>query len=84
VAGLGLYVYAWLIGSGGGLPRRLASVGYLGGGLPVLIYLGRLYDFITPNVKASLIPPVLFGLIAFPAWWLRVGSALRRGEPAKA
>jgi hypothetical protein len=81
-AGLGLLVYAWLIRSGGRFPRWLGSIGLFGGGLLVLIYLGRLYDFITPNVKVSLIPPVLFGLVAFPAWWLGVGWSLRRGESA--
>jgi hypothetical protein len=80
LAGLSLLVFGWLILRSGRFPRGLAYVGFVGGGLLVLIYLGRLYLFITPTVKVSLIPPVLYGLVVFPAWWLGVGLSLRHGE----
>jgi hypothetical protein len=81
-AGLALLVIGWAILVGGALPRTLGRLGLFGGSLLVLTYLGRLYQFIVPGVKVSLIPPVLYGLVVFPAWWIGVGRALRTsGRP---
>jgi len=79
-AGIGLLLFAWLIARGGRLPRQLGYVGLFGGGLLVLIYFGRLFDFITPASHTSLIPPFLYGFIVHPLFYGGLGLALWRGS----
>ncbi len=47
----------------------------------VYIYVGRLYDFVTPATKISLWAPVLYGLVLFPAFYLWLGRLLARLRP---
>jgi hypothetical protein len=82
-AGLALALVGWLILRGGRLPRPLGYVGIFGGLLLVLIYFGRLYDFITPASHTSLIPPFLYGFIVHPLFYGTVGIVLWRGARAK-
>lgn len=85
VAGLALILMSWLIQAGGRFPRPLAYLGYLSGAVLVFIYIGRLYDFITPDDYVSLIPPLVYGLVLHPAWYAWIGRELwRGGEPAYA
>ena len=80
-AGLALFLVGWLIVRGGRLPRPLGFVGMFGGALLVLIYFGRLYDFITPASHTSLIPPFLYGFIVHPIFYGALGLILwREGE----
>lgn len=83
-AGLSLAAMAWLVHAGRSLPRSLALLGYLGAVLLLVTYLGRLYEFVTPTERISLLPPVLYGLVVFPTWWIWVGVSLRRTPPATA
>jgi hypothetical protein len=53
-------------------------VGLFGGGLLVLIYFGRLYDFITPASHTSLIPPFLYGFVVHPIFYGALGLILWR------
>jgi hypothetical protein len=82
-AGLALALLGWLILRGGRFPRLLGYVGLFGGGLLVLIYFGRLYDFITPASHTSLIPPFLYGFVVHPLFYGTVGVVLWRtaGQP---
>jgi hypothetical protein len=80
VAGIALLLMAFLIQRGGRLPRSLAVLGYVGGVLLVVIYAGRLYDFIQPGDYASLIPPILYGFVVGPLWNLMLGLTLWRGR----
>jgi hypothetical protein len=84
-AGLALALVGRLILRGGKLPRPLGYVAIFGGALLVLIYFGRLYDFITPASHTSLIPPFLYGFIVHPLFYGTVGLVLwhgRRATPA--
>jgi hypothetical protein len=82
VAGLGFLVLAWLVQRNRRFPLVLAYVGYLGGAALVFIYIGRLYDFITPGDYFSLLPPLLYGFVLHPLWYTWVGLLLWRGLPA--
>jgi hypothetical protein len=84
VAGLALIVFAWLIERDPRFPRPLAYLGYIGGALLVLIYIGRLFDFITPGDYLSLVPPILYGFVVHPLFYLWVGWLLWRGLPVRA
>ena len=76
-AGLALLVVGWLILHGQAFPRRLGHLALAGGALLVFIYVGRLYDFITPRTKFTLWPPLLYGLVLQPWFYLRLGKLLR-------
>jgi hypothetical protein len=80
VAGLALLLIGRLVQRGGAFPRRLAALAYLGGTLLVVIYVGRLFDFITPGDYASLIPPILYGFVVHPLWYVAIGRELLRGR----
>jgi len=83
-AGLALLAVGWIVRQTGVFPRALGALAMFGGFLLVLIYVGRLYDFITPNVKASLIPPILYGFIVHPVLYVGLGRSLLRGDPSSA
>ena len=79
-SGLALAVVGWLVVSGrspGGLPARLGQLALGSGAILVFIYIGRLYDFITPDTKFTLIPPLLYGLVLHPALYLWLGRLWR-------
>jgi hypothetical protein len=79
VAGMSLLVVAFLVLRGGRFPNGLGYLAYVGGALLVFIFFGRLGDFITPDNRVSLIPPLLFGLVVYPAFYIWLGLELRRG-----
>lgn len=78
VAGLALLLIAWLISESDLLPGALAYPAGLGGVLLVVIYFGRLFDFITPGDYASLIPPILYGFVVHPIFYGWLGLVLWR------
>jgi hypothetical protein len=80
VLGLFFLLTAWLIQEGRTLPMGLAYLGYLGGAILIFIYIGRLFDFITPDDYVSLIPPIVYGFAVHPLWYLWLGWILWRGE----
>lgn len=77
VAGLGMWVIAWLIVRGGQLPRGLGYLGYLLAALLIVIYLARLIvlDASSPLVLA---PAALTGFIVNPMWYVWLGRVLVR------
>ena len=79
VAGLGLLVFAWLMSRTGTFPRGLAYIGYIAGVLLVWIYLGRLIILQPPNL-IIVVPALLAGFLANPAWYIGLGLALMRGR----
>ena len=83
VAGLGLLLIAWLARASALLPREVAVLAGAGGVLLVFIYIGRLFDFITPGDYVSLIPPLLYGLIVHPLLygWIGLAFLRRAGAP---
>ncbi|MGH8946199.1 MAG: hypothetical protein ACRDVL_08620 [Acidimicrobiia bacterium] len=83
VAGLALFVIAWLIVRGGRLPVGLGYLGYLSATLLVATYLGRMI-LLDPNHPALLAPAALEGLIVNPLWYVWLGVALRGSGPSPA
>ena len=83
-AGLALLVVGWLVVAGGAglvFPKRLGQLALAAGAILVFIYIGRLYDFITPRHKLTLWPPILYGLILHPGLYLWLGRLLRPAHP---
>lgn len=84
-AGLALIVIGWLVVAGLRGPNAVISpelplkFGWLAlgsGAVLLYIYVGRLYDFVTPATKISLWAPVLFGLVLYPWLYLWLGRLL--------
>jgi hypothetical protein len=82
VLGLFFLLTSWLIQRGRTLPLGLAYLGYLGGAILVFIYIGRLFDFITPDNYVSLLPPIVYGFVVHPLWYLWLGVTLWRAPVA--
>jgi hypothetical protein len=81
LAGLGLFVLAWLMARGGTFPRRLGLLGYVSAALLVLIYLGRLI-VLEATSPLILVPAALEGFIVNPLWYGWLGLELRRARTA--
>ncbi|MCA1691461.1 MAG: hypothetical protein LC733_04360 [Actinobacteria bacterium] len=81
VAGIALMLVGWLVMAGRTLPARWGQLALASGAILVFIYVGRLYDFITPDERATLIPPFLYGLVLHPALYLWLGRLLRPRAP---
>jgi hypothetical protein len=77
-AGVALLAVGWLVLAGGGFPRRVGQLAVAAGAILVFIYVGRLYDFITPSNRVTLIPPLLYGLVLHPLLYLWLGRLLGR------
>lgn len=77
-AGVALALVGWLVigGPSAGLPKRLGQLAVLSGAILVFIYIGRLYDFITPSRRLTLTPPFLYGLVLHPLLYLWLGRVL--------
>ena len=75
IAGLGIFVIAWLMGRGDQFPRGLSYWGYLLAVLLVVLYLGRLIilDLKNPIV---LVDALLSGFIVNPVWYVWLGIVL--------
>jgi hypothetical protein len=81
VAGLGLWVIAWLILRGTQFPKALGYLGYLTAALLIAVYLARL---IVLDATSLLVvgPALLLGFVASPAWYIWMGVSLWRGARA--
>lgn len=77
MAGIALFVVAWLITRGGQFPKGLGYLGYTSGVLLVALYLGRLI-VLDPTRPAILAPALLNGFLVNPAFYLWLGLALLR------
>jgi hypothetical protein len=84
VAGLFLLLVAWLAWSSGLLQREIVLLAAAGGALLVFIYIGRLFDFITPGDYVSLLPPLAYGFIVHPLLYGWIGLHLLRRSGAEA
>jgi hypothetical protein len=76
IAGLAVFIMAWLMSHHRQFPKNLAYLGYATGALMVILYLGRLIILDADNM-AIVIPAVLTGFIVNPAWFIWLGVALR-------
>jgi len=79
IAGIALFVVAWLIGRGRHFPSGLSYLGYLSALLLIILYLGRLV-ILDPAHPLILGPALLNGFLVNPAWYIWLGLALWRGR----
>lgn len=80
--GLALLLFAWAMVRDGRSPKTLAYLGQLGGLLLVVMYIGRLTGIIDPAERVTLIPPLLYGLVVHPVFFVWLGRELLRA-PAR-
>jgi len=79
IAGIALFVVAWLIGRSRQLPVGLSYLGYVSAFLLIILYLGRLV-ILDPANPIVLGPALLNGFLVNPAWYLWLGLVLLRGR----
>jgi len=79
IAGVALFVVAWLILRGGQFPRGLGYLAYLSAVLLVALYLGRLI-ILEPTNPVILVPALLNGFLVNPTLYIWLGLALLRGR----
>jgi hypothetical protein len=79
VAGIALFVVAWLIERGGRFPRGLGYLAYVSAVLLLALYLGRLI-ILDPTNPVILVPALLNGFLANPIFYLWLGLALLRAR----
>jgi hypothetical protein len=82
VAGLGIFVIAWLMGRDGHFPRALSYWGYLLAVLLVVLYLGRLI-ILDPKNPIILVDALLSGFIVNPVWYVWLGVVLWGASPVR-
>jgi hypothetical protein len=73
-----LLLVGWLLARDPGVPNTLAWLALLGGAVLVFMYIGRLFDFITPGDYFSLLPPIAYGFVIHPLLYAWVGWILWR------
>ena len=78
LGGLGLVVLGGLLVRSGRFPRALGYLAAAGGVLLVLTYVGRLAGVIDPATRVTLIPPVLYGIVVHPVFYVWLGRVLWR------
>lgn len=77
VAGLGLFLLAWLVGQDRLFPRALSYLGYIAAVLLVGLYLGRLI-ILDPTNPFIVLPALLSGFVLNPVWYLWLGVIFLR------
>jgi hypothetical protein len=80
-AGIGLFVFAWLITRSKQFPKTLGYLGYLSAILSIVLYLGRLI-VLNPANPVILVPVLLNGFIVSPLFYLWLGTDLLRQPSA--
>ena len=77
LAGLGLFLFAWLMNQEIKFPTALAYLGFLSAILMIILYLGRLIILQATNLMI-VIPALLEGFIVNPVWYVWLGLSLMR------
>ncbi len=75
VAGIGLFIFSWLMSASDKFPKGLAYLGYLSAFLMIVLYLGRLI-ILDPSSRLILLPAALEGFIVNPVWYVWLGVKL--------
>jgi hypothetical protein len=83
--GLALLLFGMVMLRAAGFPRDLAWLGLIGGALLVIMYAGRLTGFITPANEITLLPPLVYGFVVHPIFYLWLARILMPSPaPARA
>jgi hypothetical protein len=77
LAGIGLFIFVWLMTKEAGFPKGLVILGYISAVLLVFIYLARLV-ILQPTNPVLLVPVLVEGFIVNPLWYIWLGVSLRR------
>jgi hypothetical protein len=77
VAGLGLFLFSWLLSQQPPVSKMLVYLGYLSAALMIILYLGRLV-ILNATSPAIVIPALLEGFIVNPLWYIWLGLTLQR------
>jgi hypothetical protein len=77
LAGIGLFVLAWLILRGHSFPASFGYIGYISATLMLLLYLGRLVVLQATSLLIA-IPAVFEGFLVNPLWYIWLGMLLLR------
>jgi hypothetical protein len=77
LAGIGLFVLAWLIVRSRKFPAGFGYLGYLSAILMIILYLGRLIVLQATSL-VIVIPALLEGFILNPLWYIWLGILLLR------
>ena len=75
IAGLGLFLFSWLMNQERMFPGGLAYLGYASAVLMIILYLGRLIVLQATNLTI-VIPALLEGFIVNPLWYVWLGRTL--------
>ncbi len=78
MSGLALVVFGFLLVRTPSIPVRLGQVGFVAGGLLVIVYLGRLI-ILNPKNPVVLAVASASGFLAGPGFFVWLGLVLRRG-----
>lgn len=76
-AGIGLFVFSWLILRGGNFSKNFGYLSYLSAILMLVLYLGRLIVLQATSL-VIVIPALLEGFIVNPIWYIWLGAILLR------
>jgi len=79
IAGVSLWVVAWLMARSTQFPKNLAYVGYAGAILLIVLYLARLIVLDATSL-AVVVPALLAGFIVNPAFYVWLGLTLWRAD----
>lgn len=79
VAGLGLFLFSWLMPRERKFPNGLAYLGYVSAILMIILYLGRLIILQATSV-AIVVPALLEGFIVNPLWYVWLGRTFMRDQ----
>ena len=77
-AGIGLFVFSWLILQSASFSKNFGYLGYLSAILMVILYLGRLI-ILQATSPVIVIPALLEGFLINPIWYIWLGVMLLRG-----
>lgn len=77
-AGIGLFVFSWLILQSARFSKNFGYLGYLSAILMIILYLGRLI-VLQATSPVIVIPALLEGFLVNPIWYIWLGIMLLRG-----
>jgi hypothetical protein len=72
IAGIGVFLWSWLMARNPVFPSPLRYLGYVSAVLMIVLYLGRLI-ILQASSPAILIPAALEGFVVNPLWYLWLG-----------